>query len=173
MRITAKADYAVRASAHLAAATPGVWVKADGIAEAQRIPNAFLLTILAVLRDGGIVESRRGLEGGYRLALPADQIVVADIVRAIDGPLASISGSFVEEMQYDGAATHLRETWIALRAAIRGVLEDVTLAAMVSGDLPRSIQDLLANKDNWTTRPPGLPADRLVSDSGASSRSAE
>ncbi|RKS71448.1 Rrf2 family protein [Motilibacter peucedani] len=158
MRITAKADYAVRAAAHLAAAEPGVWVKADAIAAAQRVPNAFLLTILAVLRDGGIVESRRGLEGGYRLAHAPKDLVVADIIRAIDGPLASISGKFVEEMEYDGAATHLRETWVALRAAIRGVLEQVTLEALVSGDMPEHVQDLLADKENWTTRPPGLRA---------------
>ena len=153
MRITAKIDYAVRAGAELAAAEPGEWMNAERIGTAQEIPTAFLLNILAVLRAKGLVESRRGVEGGYRLARPAADISVADIIRAIDGPLANISGSLVEDMHYTGAATSLRDTWVALRATMRTVLEEVTLDALANSKLPKHVKKLLAEDESWVTRP--------------------
>jgi Rrf2 family protein len=153
MRISAKIDYAVRASAELAAAEPGRWMNAESIGTAQGIPTAFLLNILSTLRSAGLVESRRGVDGGYRLARPADQIFVADVIRAIDGPLANVAGSLVEDVSYTGAAASLRETWVALRVAMRRVLEDVSLAALIAGDLPPHVVEMLSEGDSWVTRP--------------------
>jgi Rrf2 family protein len=155
VRITAKIDYAVRAGAELAAAPKGEWLNAERIGTAQEIPTAFLLNILAVLRAKGLVESRRGVEGGYRLARPASEISVADIIRAIDGPLANISGSLVEDMHYTGAAASLRETWVALRATMRTVLEDVSLESIATGKLPKHVNKLLAEDESWVTRDRG------------------
>lgn len=153
MRITAKIDYAVRAGAELAAAEPTEWLNAERIGTAQQIPTAFLLNILAVLRAKGLVESRRGVEGGYRLARPASDIAVADIIRAIDGPLANVSGTLVEDMHYTGSASALRDTWVALRATMRTVLEEVTLEMIATNKLPRHVRKLLAEDDSWVTRP--------------------
>jgi Rrf2 family protein len=152
MRISAKIDYAVRASTELAAAEQGRWITADTVGTAQGIPTAFLLNILSTLRVAGIVESRRGVDGGYRLARPASDIFVADVIRAIDGPLANIAGSLVEDVSYEGSAAHLRETWVALRATMRTVLEEVSLAAIVDGQLPPHIEELLGDEESWVTR---------------------
>jgi len=153
VRISAKIDYAVRAGAELAAAEPERWINAETIGTAQGIPTAFLLNILAVMRTAGLVESRRGVEGGYRLARPADQIYVADIIRAIDGPLANVAGSLVEDVSYEGAAAKLRDTWVALRVSMRNVLEGVSLADLVAGTLPANVTDLLGDDESWVTRP--------------------
>jgi Rrf2 family protein len=153
VRITAKIDYAVRAGAELAAADPEEWINAERIGTAQGIPTAFLLNILSVLRAKGLVESRRGVDGGYRLARPADEIAVADIIRAIDGPLANVGGTLVEDMHYEGAAASLRDTWVALRATMRTVLEEVTLASIAAGNLPKHVQKTLAEDESWVTRP--------------------
>ena len=142
----------MKAGAELAAADPDEWINAERIGTAQGIPTAFLLNILAVLRAKGLVESRRGVEGGYRLARPAAEISVADIIRAIDGPLANISGSLVEDMHYTGAATSLRDTWVALRATMRTVLEEVSLESIASGKLPKHVKKLLAEDESWVTR---------------------
>ena len=130
VRISAKVDYAIRAMVELAASSPGN-VKVERISTEQRIPRDFLENILLDLRHAELVASRRGVEGGYRLARPPDEISIADVIRAVEGPLASIRGVRPDELEYLGAATSLRETWIELRAAIRGVLEETTLADLV------------------------------------------
>jgi len=152
VRISAKTDYAIRAAAELATATDQVWVKTEAVANAQDIPLPFLLNILAELRLAGLVRSRRGVDGGYQLARPAQLVTVADIIRAIDGPLANIAGSRPEEVAYTGAASGLRDTWVALRATMRSVLESVTLAHLARGELPREVTTLLTSEDAWQSR---------------------
>jgi Rrf2 family protein len=152
VRISAKTDYAVRAAAELAASEAGMWVKTETVAARQGIPLPFLLNILAELRTAGLVQSRRGAEGGYRLALPAEEIAVADVIRAVDGPLANIAGDRPEDVEYVGAAAVLRDVWIALRATMRGVLEGVTLADVAAGKLPAPVAEILADGDVWRAR---------------------
>lgn len=152
MRVSARADYAVRAALELAV-RPDAWTKAEAIAEAQRLPLPFLVQTLAQLRLEGIVETKRGAEGGYRLARPASQVSVADLVRAVDGPLASVAGTLVEDLEYDGSAAALRDTWVALRCAIRSVLVGVTLDQLLEGRLPEVVQEQLRGEDAWTTDP--------------------
>jgi Rrf2 family protein len=153
VRITAKADYAVRAAAELAAAQPdGVPVKGEQLARAQEIPQNFLENILTELRRAGIVRSRRGADGGYQLAQPAAQISVADVLRAVEGPLAAVQGVQPQDLAYEGAAEHLPEVWVALRAGLRGVLEHVTLADLASGRLPKAVTAKTADPDAWAQR---------------------
>jgi Rrf2 family protein len=140
MRITAKADYAVRASVELAAAGEGT-VKGDAIATAQDIPVRFLENILAELRHAGLVLSQRGAEGGYRLAKPASEISLADVIRAVEGPLATVRSEPAEELEYTGTAQPLQDVWLALRVNIRAVLEEVTLADVVAGEIPRPVSE--------------------------------
>jgi Rrf2 family protein len=130
VRISAKVDYAIRAMVELAASPPGT-VKVERISTEQRIPRNFLENILLDLRHAELVASRRGVEGGYRLARPPEEISIADVIRAVEGPLASVRGVRPDELEYLGPATSLRDTWIELRAAIRGVLEETTLADLV------------------------------------------
>jgi Rrf2 family protein len=151
VRITAKVDYAVRAMAELAAATDGL-VTADALAERQAIPPKFLESILADLRRSGLVRSQRGAEGGYRLARPAGSVTVADVIRAVEGPLADVHGMPPEQVAYDGAASHLRDVWIATRASLRGVLEQVTMADVVEGTLPGLARRLLDDPEAWSRR---------------------
>src|ERR687891_2558711 len=148
MHVSAKADYAVRAAIELAAAGPGP-VKGDRIAEAQQIPLKFLENILSDLRHAGYVQSQRGAEGGYWLAEPADAITLADIIRAVDGPLAGVRGARPELVEYSGSASHLAEVWIAVRVSLRSVLERVTLADLVAGVLPAGVKELVAEADAW------------------------
>ena len=131
MRISAKVDYALRALAELAAAEPGQPVKGEQLASTQEIPLNFLENILLELRRSGIVASQRGAEGGYWLAKPAAEVTVADVIRAVEGPIATVRGSRPEDVAYTGAATALREVWIELRTSMRGVLETTTLADLV------------------------------------------
>src|SRR3954447_8479907 len=145
MRITAKADYAVRAAAELAAAEPGVPVKGEALANAQRIPLNFLENILRELRRAGIIRTQRGAEGGYLLALPAAEVSVADVIRAVEGPLAAVQGVRPDQLHYDGAATALAELWVAMRASLRSVLDVVSLADIATGELPKSVQRLVAD----------------------------
>lgn len=152
MRISAKTDYAIRAAAELAAVAGEGWTRTESVAQVQGIPLPFLLNILAELRAAGLVHSRRGVDGGYRLARPPEEITVADVIRAVDGPLANIAGSLPEEVAYTGAAIALRETWIALRVQMRSVLERVTLADLISGRLPEDVTALLAEEDAWRAR---------------------
>ena len=151
MRTTAKADYAVRAAVELASSGDGP-VTAEHLAEAQRIPVNFLENILLDLRRAGIVESRRGAAGGYLLAKPAKEIVLADVVRAVEGPLASVRGDGPECLEYEGSAEPLQRVWIALRGNVRAVLETVSLEDLVSGKLPRSVAQLARDPDAWARR---------------------
>jgi Rrf2 family protein len=141
MRVTAKADYAVRAAVELAAAGEGP-IKGDAIADAQQISLRFLENILAELRHAGLVRSQRGAEGGYWLARPASEITIADVIRAVEGPLASVRSEPPEELAYVGTAKPLRDVWLALRVNIRAVLEKVTLADVVAGRLPAEVTRL-------------------------------
>ncbi len=152
MRITAKADYAVRAAVELAAAEGTGPIKGERIATAQDIPLKFLENILSELRTAGIVASRRGAEGGYWLDRPASEIVVADVLRAVEGPLASIRGTGPERLTYAGSAQALPEMWVALRASLRVVLEGVTLADLAAGELPPHVKALADAPDAWIKR---------------------
>ena len=142
MQVTAKADYAVRAMIEIAA-REGEPVKGDVVAGAQHIPPAFLESILSEMRQAGLLHSRRGPEGGYWLARPAGDITVAEVVRAADGPLALVRGDRPETVRYEAPATRLTDVWVAVRASLRAVLERVTLAAIVAGELPDEITEML------------------------------
>jgi Rrf2 family protein len=152
MRISAKADYAVRAVVELAADDGEKPVKAERIATAQQIPLNFLENILGELRHAGIVRSHRGAEGGFRLAKPAGEVTVADVIRAVEGPLASVRGGPPEDASYSGAATTLPRVWIAVRANLRRVVENVTIADIASSKLPKSIEKLTEDPGAWVTR---------------------
>jgi Rrf2 family protein len=153
MRISAKADYAVRAAVELAAAASEEKpVKAERVANAQGIPLNFLENILGELRHAGIVRSHRGADGGFRLAKPADQITIADIIRAVEGPLASVRGGPPEESTYPGAAAALPRVWIAVRANLRKVVEHVTVADVAGGRIPKAIDRLAEDPEAWVTR---------------------
>jgi Rrf2 family protein len=148
MRVSAKADYAIRATVELAAAGSGP-VKGDRLAQAQDIPPNFLENILVDLRNAGLVASKRGAEGGYWLARPADEISLADVIRAVDGPLANVRGVRSELVKYHGSAERLRDVWVAVRASLRAVLEQVTVADVARGELPTSVEALSADPDAW------------------------
>ncbi|HET9728489.1 MAG TPA: Rrf2 family transcriptional regulator [Acidimicrobiia bacterium] len=150
MRISAKADYAVRAAVELAAAErDGMPVKGEELARNQDIPKNFLENILTELRRAGIVRTRRGAEGGYQLARPAAEVAVADVLRAVEGPLAAVQGIRPDELQYGGAAEALPEVWVALRASLRDVLEHVTLADIARSKLPAAVKQRTRAKDAW------------------------
>lgn len=149
MRVSAKADYAVRAAAELAAAGVGGHRKREQIAGAQGIPSKFLETILLDLKHSGIVKSTRGADGGYALARPAADISIADVIRAVDGPMATVRGERVEQVTYDGAAKSLRDIWVAVRASLRRVLETTSLQDLVDDDLPDQVRELTADPEAW------------------------
>lgn len=151
MRISARADYAIRAVAEIAAAASGP-VKGEHIAQAQHIPLKFLLNILTELRHARIVQSHRGAEGGYMLARPADRITLAEVIRAVEGPLANVHEARPEELEYPGPAGSLREVWIAVRASLRSVLEAVTVADVAGGSLPERVVELSRDPDAWAPR---------------------
>ncbi len=151
MRISAKVDYAVRAALELAAAG-GDPIKGEAIADAQDIPLKFLENILGELKHTGIVASRRGAQGGYWLNKPADEVNLADIVRAVEGPLASVRGQGPESLSYKGEAEPLQKVWIALRANIRAVMEETTLADVVGGKLPSDVRELSEPAEAWSQR---------------------
>jgi Rrf2 family protein len=150
VRISAKADYAVRAALELASADGPV--KGDRISEAQAVPLKFLENILIELRHAGLVRSQRGRDGGYWLAKPAEEISIADVVRAVEGPLANIRGEAPESVHYSGPAEALEQVWIAVRANLRAVLEQVTVADVAAGSLPAEIAQLAKDPDAWLTR---------------------
>jgi len=153
VKVSAKADYAVRAAAELAAAEGSAApVRAEAIATAQQIPQRFLENILSDLRHAGLVHSQRGAEGGHRLARPAAEITVADVIRAVDGPLAAVRGERPESVSYDGAAGSLQRVWIALRKNVRDVVENVSLADLASGELPKAVDALAEDPDAWARR---------------------
>ena len=152
MRITAKADYAVRAAVELAAAAARGEerpVKGEQLARLQGIPQNFLENILTELRRAGIVRTRRGVDGGYQLARPAAAVTVAEVLRAVEGPLAAVQGVRPDELEYKHAAAALPEVWVALRASLRDVLEHVTLADIASGSLPKKVTDRTRVDDAW------------------------
>lgn len=155
MYISAKVDYATRVLLALAAAPAGAPMKGEALATAQGVPVKFAENTLVELRRAGIVTSQRGPEGGYRLARPADEIAVADIFRVLEGPLADVRGERPEDMVYDGPAAHLPDVWVAVRAGLRLVLESVTLADILAGDLPPPVAELLATPDAWERRAAG------------------
>lgn len=151
MRVTAKVDYAVRAAVVLAdeAARQAGPVKGEAIASAQHIPGKFLENILSELRQAGILRSQRGADGGYWLAKPADRVAIADIIRAVEGPLANVRGERPEELEYPAGTGSLQQVWIATRASLRSVLESVTLADVASGGLPSSVRELVDQPGAW------------------------
>jgi Rrf2 family protein len=152
MHVTAKADYAVRAVVELADSSQGSPRKVDEIAQAQSIPVSFLENILTQLRSSGIVRSQRGPEGGYWLAKPPEEVNLADIIRAVEGPLVGVRGQRPEEIQYSGSAESLQQVWIALRANLRKVLEHVTVAEVAAGTLPDDVLELTRQEEAWQTR---------------------
>ena len=152
MRISAKTDYALRAAIELASLNTSDPVKGEALATAQGIPLRFLENILGDLRNGGIVESRRGVEGGYLLAKPAEAITLADVIRAVDGPLANVAGTRPNLLVYEGSTEKLRDIWVGVRAALRSVLEETTLADMAAKKLPPHVQKLVADRDAWEVR---------------------
>jgi len=149
MHVTAKADYAVRAVIELADSRQDAPRKVDDVAQSQGIPVSFLENILTQLRSSGIVRSQRGPEGGYWLAKPAAEVSLAQIIRAVEGPLVGVRGQRPEEIEYAGSAEALQQVWIALRANERAVLEQVTLADIVSGNLPDMVRHLTENPSAW------------------------
>lgn len=155
MQISARVDYALRALTELAViweGDPGGLEKGDALAARQQIPVRFLEGILGQLRKAGIVFSQRGAEGGYRLARPPDQITVADVIRVLDGPLGAVRSEAPEDATYTGPATHLRVVWVATRAALRSVLETVTLADVVAQRTTPQIDALLETPGAWDRR---------------------
>ena len=145
-------DYAVRATAELASAAGAKPVKAEQIARVQGIPVKFLLNILTELRHAGIVRSHRGAGGGYTLARRPQEVTLAEVIRAVEGPLANVHESRPEELEYPGPAGPLRDVWVAVRANLRAVLEAVTLADLSRGVLPRSVRLVLKDPDAWVAR---------------------
>lgn len=156
--IPAKVDYAVRVLLTLADGPPGFPLRGEALARAQGLPVKFVENTLVELRRGRLVTSQRGPEGGYRLARPAGEIALAEVFRILEGPLAEVRGMRPEETAYDGPAAHLQEVWVAVRAALRLVLESVTLADVLSGHLPEHVAELLTTPGAWERRPVGPPA---------------
>ncbi len=150
MQVTAKVDYAVRATLELAASDGGRLTRE--LAAAQGIPRRYLEAVLAQLRQAGIVVGQRGTSGGYTLGRPADEITIAEIARAVDGPLALIQGLRPENVTYQGNSENLAGLWVGLRAAMRSVMESVTLDDVLKGDLPEEVQSLIAEPDSWEPR---------------------
>lgn len=152
MHVTAKADYAVRAVIELAAGGDEGPRKVEEVAQAQHIPISFLENILTQLRSAGIVRSQRGPEGGYWLARPANELNLAEVIRAVEGPLVGVRGQRPEEVEYEGSAESLQQVWIALRANLRKVLEHVTIADLAAAKLPASVVKLTREEEAWQTR---------------------
>jgi Rrf2 family protein len=148
MHVTAKVDYALRAALELAAGGDGP-IKGERIAESQEIPLKFLENILLELRHHGIVASQRGADGGYWLARPSAEINLAEIIRAVEGPLANVRGERPESVEYSGPAERLQDVWIAVRASLRGVLESVSLADLASGKLPDQVSEVTRDPGAW------------------------
>jgi Rrf2 family protein len=148
MRVSAKVDYALRACAELAAAGEGP-VKGERLSQAQEIPVKFLENILLDLKHAGLVQSQRGAEGGYWLSHPPDEISLADVIRAVEGPIANVRGQRPELVEYAGPAAPLQQVWVAVRANLRAVLEVVTLADLAAGRLPEEVAAIAADPDAW------------------------
>jgi Rrf2 family protein len=151
MQVSARGDYAVRAALGLAAAYPNT-VSAQALAEEQSMPRKFLEAILADLRRADLVRGLRGVDGGYVLTRPPAEISVGQVLRAVDGPLAAVRGLRPEDAMYEGTAAHLQQLWVAVRAAVRSVLDEVSLADLVRGRLPAHVRRLTATPDAWQSR---------------------
>jgi Rrf2 family protein len=151
VRVSAKTDYAVRALLELAVGGEGP-VKAERLAQAQEIPLKFLENILTDLRHAGIVRAQRGAEGGYWLARDPAEVTLGEVIRAVDGPLASVRGEAPEDVAYEGAAQNLRVVWVALRASMRSVVDEVTLEDVVNDRLPAPVRRLTEQPDAWSRR---------------------
>src|SRR3954447_13298224 len=151
VKVTAKADYAVRAVLELATVDEGL-VKGERIAQAQGIPLKFLENILIDLRHAGIVHAQRGAEGGYRLARQPADVTLGEVIRAVEGPLASVRGEPPELVSYGGSSENLQTVWVAVRASLRTVLDDLTLADVVAGRLPQQVRRLTEQPDAWSRR---------------------
>ncbi|GAB2651279.1 RrF2 family transcriptional regulator [Nocardia goodfellowii] len=167
MHITAKVDYAVRTLLEIARAPQltalnappptslsAAPLKADAIAGAQHIPPKVLETVLGELRRAELVISRRGPDGGYRLARPATDISIADVIRAVEGPLASVRGERPEDVAYEGVAEPLQRVWIAVRVNLRAVLENVSIGDIAEDQLPDFVGALVADPGAWARREP-------------------
>ncbi|HMD55978.1 MAG TPA: Rrf2 family transcriptional regulator [Solirubrobacteraceae bacterium] len=152
MHVTAKADYAVRAVVELADSSQQSPRKVDSVAQAQHIPVSFLENILTQLRSAGVVRSQRGPEGGYWLAQPAEELNLATVIRAVEGPLVGVRGQPPEEIDYVGSAESLKQVWIAVRANLRNVLEHVTVADVAAGRLPKEVLALTRAEEAWAAR---------------------
>ncbi|MGH8881612.1 MAG: RrF2 family transcriptional regulator [Stackebrandtia sp.] len=148
MRLSARVDYALRAAVELTGAGER-WMSAEKVAAAQQIPGKFCESILLQLRRGGIVESRRGPDGGHRLARDGADISLAEIIRVVDGPLVGVRGRRPEHVDYDGVAAALQDVWIALRANERKILESVSLHDVASGRLPEAVSRLAEDPAAW------------------------
>ena len=148
MRISAKVDYAVRAMCEIAAHRADVPLKAEQIASAQEIPLSFLENILVDLRRAGFLRSLRGQVGGYRMAQPASDITIADVIRAVEGPLADVRGMRPEGLEFTGSAAALRDVWLATRVSLRRVLERVSIADVVAGTIPPDVATLLEDPES-------------------------
>lgn len=150
MRVSAKADYALRAVAELGAAD-GRLLNREELSARQGIPVQFLESVLLALKHAGVVQSQRGAKGGFRLARPPDSISLADVIRAVDGPMANVRGGRPEAVAYEGPAQHLREVWIAVRASLREILEQITVEDLVRGRMPRVVRRLTKDPESWTS----------------------
>ena len=151
MRVTARVDYAVRSATELAIEYPGT-LTADTIAARQGLPLAFTKQILSAMRRSALVQSQRGGEGGYRLLPAPDSVSIADIVRAVEGPLADVRGEAPETLDYPPSTDVLRSLWIATRASLRAVLENVTLADLAAGALPKDVLGYTEQAGAWERR---------------------
>ncbi len=149
MRVSAKSDYALRALIELAAREAGAAVSAEELGRVQDIPHGFLQAILADLRRAGVVISQRGQSGGWRMARDADTVSVADVIRAVDGPLVSVYGLRPESVSYTGSAQVLQHVWIAARSSLRDVFEQVTIRALADGALPEAVTTRTESEDAW------------------------
>jgi Rrf2 family protein len=152
VRVTAKVDYTVRAAIELAGADRNHPMKGVTIAHEQNIPIKYLENILGELKRSGLVGSQRGADGGYWLARPAGEVTIAELIRAVEGPLANVRGVRPEHVQFEGKAQPLQRMWVSVRASLRSVLEVVTIADLVSGKLPPSVEALADDPDAWTSR---------------------
>jgi len=149
MRVSARADYALRAAAELATTADGVRTKREALSARQNIPVEFLESVLLDLKRAGIVQSQRGAAGGFRLARPPEEISLADVIRAVDGPMADVRGDRPERIEYTGAARELQHIWIAIRASLREILEGTSLRDLVDGELSPEVRRLTDTPDAW------------------------
>lgn len=162
MHVSARADYALRAVAELAVAQQDERIKRDVIARSQQIPVEFLESVLLTLKHAGIVQSQRGAGGGFRLARRASEISLADVIRAVDGPMTDVRGDRPETLEYAGAAEHLPDVWIAIRASLREILEGTSIEDLVRGRFPTRVRRLIDDPEAWVSlgriRGTGRPA---------------